>query len=166
MTEHGQALRMRYQLAALKRQHQAVADVYAIPLVPPVDTDMILEGYGATCETDLDHCKFRPYAFTILPWDPPPPLHLRHATDRTVGHIDDLHYDNKGNFRIRAVVTDRHAARVGGFSVGARVIDYQMKDVDTGCFSALVTRAELTEISLTPIPSNPQLLLGRSIAAG
>jgi hypothetical protein len=114
---HGQALRMRYQLAQLRRQHQVTPAAHVIPLAPASDCPMIVEGIAAHTDTDLDRCKFRAYAFTLLPWAKPPPLYCQHNTDRTVGTIDHLSYNSKGNLCIRATVTDPHAARMGGLSV-------------------------------------------------
>ena len=93
--------------------------------------------YAATTQHDLERFAFRGWAFLILPWQKDfPPLCLKHDTSRTVGRIERLSYDAKGNLKIKAVVTDRKATRYGAFSVGGRVDAHHIENADNAGFCA------------------------------
>jgi hypothetical protein len=98
----GQALRMRYQLHELARRHQipGPAPIAAIPLLAPVEHDLIVEGLAATADVDRQRMKFRPWAFTFLPWQPKPPLLYRHA--EPAGELEEMRYDERGRLFVRA----------------------------------------------------------------
>jgi hypothetical protein len=142
----------------LRKQHAVTADVFMVPLAPPSDQPMILEGLAAAAETDLERVQFRPWAFT---WDRTlPPLYLKHDEGHPVGTIQSLSQDRRG-LHIRATVTDPHARRFAAWSIGANVLEYEIRNEGTPDFFALVRRAELTEVSLTDIPANPKALVQR-----
>jgi hypothetical protein len=61
--------------------------------------------------------------------------------------------------RISAEVTHELARRANAFSVGARVLEYEIRDADSANFHGLITQAEITEISLTDVPANPQAIV-------
>ena len=116
-------------------------DVSVYPLLPATDRPQILQGYAATTDVDRQRMKFQPYCFgyPLLSWKALPPLHARHDESKTVGSVDALTYDDKGNLTCRCTVVDPHARRLPAFSVGARVLDYELRDVDTPHYYALIT---------------------------
>jgi hypothetical protein len=151
------ALAMRWQLRQLQHRHRLQPQPCIIALTAPTDRPMILNGYASTTDIDLDRCRFRGWAFTWLPWAKPPPLLFKHK--EPAGTVDALDYDQRGNLKIRATVTHPVARRCGAFSVGAKVIDYEIREADGPNFHAVITRAEVTEVSLTDVPSNPNALV-------
>lgn len=175
--KHGQALRMRVELARLANRHRALSpektgivqagssflsshhSVSDIVFPSPCHVPAILDGYASTPDIDLERVKFRPYCLGWRPWRLPP-LYYRHDTSRVVGEISELYYDN-GQLRVRATVTDDNAARCGAFSIAATITDYELRDEDSPNFYAVVRSAWLDEISLTDVPCNPQALVIR-----
>ena len=87
------------------------------------------------------------------------PLLWKHDPDQVAGKIEDIDYDSEGNLLVRAEVDHPLARRAGAFSIAARVNDYEMRDTDGENFYAIINNAELTEISLTDTPSNPEALV-------
>ena len=67
--------------------------------------------------------------------------------------------------RIRATVTHDLAKRCGAFSIGGRVLEYELHNETTREFYALATRVELIEISITNSPANPFALVQRRYPA-
>jgi hypothetical protein len=131
-----------------------------------VDHATLVSGLAATTAIDLKRMAFRAYAFdNVGTWVRQlPPLLFRHG--EPAGTIDSLYYDAVGNLRITATVTHSEAARCGGFSVGATIHSYELKNADSPSgYHALVTRASITEVSLTPQPCNPQALVTDRIRA-
>ena len=51
------------------------------------------------------------------------------------------------------------ALRAPAFSVAIKVVDYEIRDADSPDFFALITRAELTELSITDRPANANALI-------
>lgn len=126
---------------------------------PRLDHPQVLEGYASTCCLDLDRVQMRRFAFGYpLPKDLPPLL-FKHDVDQPAGRVQSLEYDDEGNLRIRAVVDHPLARRMGAFSIGAKVLDYEMRDADGENFYALISSAELVEISCTDSPANPRALV-------
>ena len=156
MTVTGKALEMKLALHRLHRKHGIAPDIFMVPLTAPTAHPTVLTGYASTTDIDLTRMKFRAYAFgyPLLFKHGLPPLHLKHDESKTVGTIDALSYDDRGQLLIRATVTHEQARRAGAFSVGARVLDYELRDIDTPDFHALVTSAEVCEVSLTDCPAN------------
>ena len=156
------ALEMRVRISRLMRRHSVVSDPLSIPLAPPTDHAQVLEGYASTTDLDLDRVKIRPYAFGWpLLIREMPPLYHKHDASQVAGEIEDLSYDDRGNLLVRARVDHPQARRCGAFSIGATVVAYEMKNADRPDFFALITQADLTEISLTDAPANPRALVLR-----
>lgn len=82
----------------------------------------------------------------------------RHDESQPAGIITNLGYDKSGHLRICAH-TDVMARRCNAFSVGARILEYSIVDADNANFHALISSAEICEISLTDRPANPQALV-------
>jgi hypothetical protein len=132
MSGHGQALRMKYQLAQLARRHRVAApdvDPAPLPLLPAVDHDVFVEGFATTPDVDLQRTRFRGWCFSFLPWERKPPLLLRHAGE-PVGEVLDMRYSERGALWVRAHVRDRTAARMPAFSVAGAVENFELRDVD------------------------------------
>jgi hypothetical protein len=160
----GEALAMRVQLARLQQRFNIAPAPVLIPLrQDTIDGPVILEGLASTGDVDLTRMKFRGYAFinhcTYLSGYPKPPLLWKHDAAQVAGEIQTLRYDDRGNLRISASVTHEQAKRAGAFSVGAKVLAYELKDADSPDFYALVTSAEIAEISCTDLPANPHALV-------
>jgi len=161
MTVTGTALRMRLALKNLCEKHKVSADPCLIPLTAPVDGDLIVEGFAVTSDLDGDRTRFRKYAFgyPLLFRHGYPPLLVRHDPQQIAGVIDELAYDLDGRLLIAATLTHPLAKRMGAFSISAKVNEYEIKDADTPDFHAIINNAEISEISLTDRPSNPEALV-------
>ena len=74
--------------------------------------------------------KFRAYAFgwPLLFRGGFPKLLYKHEETR---RIDKLEYDNQGQLRVRATVTHEQARRCGAFSIGAKVLTYELRNTDS-----------------------------------
>jgi Caudovirus prohead serine protease len=160
-TSTGNALAMKLKLRTLMQRHGVRPNPVKIPLLDAVDHPMLLEGYCSTDDVDHERCKFRPYAFgyPLRKSCRAVPLLYRHDPNQVAGEIVDLEYDELGNLQVWTKVTHPLAKRTGAFSIGATILDYTICDADSPDFYALVTQAELTEISLTDNPSNPFALV-------
>ena len=158
---NARALEMRLAIKRLMVKHRVVPEPAPIPLTMPTQYPMLMEGYASTVDLDLDRTKLRRYAFGY----PLPrhckdvPLYYKHDPAQVAGTIQDLEYDAEGNLLIRAEVDHPLARRAGAFSIAACVLDYEMRDTDGPDFFAIINSAELTEISLTDTPSNPNALV-------
>jgi hypothetical protein len=158
MTTVGQAMRMKVELARLVTKHGvAPSPPVTIPLAPPVDGPVILSGYCSTPHVDLERVRFRPFALGWLPWRMPLLCHRHGAVE--VGEIHELAYTDNGSLRIRCTVRDDAAALCNAFSVTATVYDYELVNVDSSHFHAVVKSGWLDEVSLTTTPANPQALV-------
>jgi HK97 family phage prohead protease len=157
------ALEMSLRLGQLMKKHDITLTPITITLAAPTDYPMILEGYAATTDIDHQRMKLRAYAFgfPLRKQFRNVPLLYRHDPTQVAGRIDEIDYDERGNLRVRATVTHALAKRCGAFSIGARILDYEMRDELGPDFHALVTSAELTEVSVTPSPANPFALVQR-----
>jgi prohead serine protease len=160
----GLAFRIRLELAQLAQRHAShhtvAAQPIVIPLSEPVDYPVTIEGLAATTDIDLEHTRFRRYEFPLLPWSTEfPPLLYKHDPAQIAGRIESLDYDAEGRLRIRAYVDHPMARRCGAFSIRGTIVAYELRDTDNANFHALVPNAELTEISLTDTPANPQALV-------
>ena len=82
-----------------------------------------------------------------------------HDPAQPAGWIKSLSYDERGNLCISAHVDHPLARRCCAFSISARVIDYEMCDIDGPDFFARIDQADLTEVSLTSEPANPQAVV-------
>lgn len=83
----------------------------------------------------------------------------KHDPNQIAGQIQSLEYDARGNVRIVAEVDHELARRCPAFSVGAVVKAYELRDEGSPNFHAVITEAEITEISLTELPANPFALV-------
>ena len=159
----GEAMAMQLELASLMRRHGYTAKPHIVPLAAPSDHAVEISGLAATTDIDLGRQKFRGWAFSnpclLLSNYPKPPLYWRHDETRTVGEITTLKFDHRGQLQISARVDDPLARRANAFSVGAKVLEYSLVDDDTENFHALITRAEICEISLTDRPCNPNAVV-------
>jgi len=162
----GEAFAMRLALARLAVRHGvAMPTTATLSLAPPADDDepLLIEGIAVSANTvDYTRQMFAPRAF-VLPMikSRMPQLLYRHDPNVSPGAIDDLRYDLDGNIRLCAHVTDALAKRAPALSVAATVNAFELKDVDTPNFYALITNASITEISLTPSPANAAALITR-----
>jgi hypothetical protein len=155
----GLAMQMRFRLARLAEQHGVTP---ALPpllsLAPQSDRPVIVEGIAAHAGSiDSDRQRFRPYSLALR--RPLPPLLFRHDPKQVAGTVDELSHDSDGNLRIRATVDHEMAKRCPAFSVAAKITAYELRDEHTPNFHALITAAEITEISLTPAPANSNALV-------
>jgi hypothetical protein len=160
-TVTARALEMRLLISRLMREHRVQPTPVTVPLTEPTPCAMVLEGLAATSDLDLDRVKLRAYAFgfPLLFRRGFPPLLFKHDPAHPAGRIESLSYDEGGCLLIRATVTHELARRCGAFSIGARVIEYEMRDVDGPNFYAVINCAELTEVSLTSTPANPKAVV-------
>jgi hypothetical protein len=146
------ALQMKYRLRQLERQRGVgTAAPVPVPMTDPVAGPQVLEGFASTPDVDADRMVFPPGS---LEWPVLPKLLWKHRDDEIAGTVDHLRYDLAGRLRIVATVGHELGRRAPAFSIGAKVLDYKIVDVDTPNFHALVTRAILHEISLTDLPAN------------
>ncbi len=148
------ALVLNAQMSRLMRQHdQTLVTPELVPLAPAVDHPQILEGRASTLDLDCEKIKFAPFAFGALSSGYPPLLH-EHDHSLIAGHIERLEYNAEGELLIAAYVTLDQARRCGGFSVGAKVVRFELCDVESPDFYALILKAVLTDVSLTSRPVN------------
>jgi hypothetical protein len=159
MTITGQALQMRLQLAQLAQKHRPPqTQPVIVPLLPPVDHDLIFEGYASTPDIDAERMRFAARCWMPIKKQNVP-LFFRHDKSQIAGKIEDLRIDEKGLY-VRALVTHPDARRCNAFSIGATIHNYMLRDVDDSeRFHALVTCSTLDEISITDRPSNPAALV-------
>jgi hypothetical protein len=150
------ALRMRIELARLQEKHRLSFSAVELALADPVPYPVIVSGFASTADIDLQRTKFRPHA---LWWHSLPPLYLAHDETTPVGTVDNLEYDQRGRLSVTATVTHDAAKRCNGFSVGARVLEYEIRNADSADYYAVVTRAECMEVSLSSRPANPKALV-------
>ena len=94
------ALLMARDLERLMIRHsQTLATPDLVPLAPPTDHPLVLEGFAST--TDVVDAERAPLAFgASLPKDLP--LLYNHDAKQPVGTIDALYYDAKGQLLVRA----------------------------------------------------------------
>jgi hypothetical protein len=99
----GEAFSMQIQLARLARQYNVATEPRRIPLLDPIDGEIIVQGLASTTDLDLDRVRFRRYACC-------------HGKSRyhcsgnmnpaqVAGQIERLNYDDHVNLRIRSTVT-------------------------------------------------------------
>ncbi len=157
------AMTMRLALARLAVRHGIAAKPCSLPLFDPVDGPLDVEGLASTVDVDLDRARFRAYAFCnlslFLKGYALPPLLYRHDETQVAGEIDSLTYDEHGNVRVRCTVTHEQAKRCGAFSIRAKILAYELRETETRDFHAVVTDAEIVEVSLTDCPANPRALV-------
>lgn len=147
---------MRLALSRLRKSHGVTVHPVTIPFTSHTQYAQILSGYAATTTRDLQHQKFRGWAFGNISRQTKPPLYYKHDQTREVGTIDSLTYDQNGALHITATVIDALARRANAFSVGCSVIDYEIiNPTSPDDFHALIKQATLDEISLTDQPANP-----------
>ena len=84
---------------------------------------------------------------------------MKHDESKVVGEITSLKFDDRGRLRIVADVTDDRAKCFGAFSVGVKVSSFEIVNPDSKDFHGLITRAEITEVSLTDVPANQYALV-------
>jgi len=124
------ALQMRVDIAKLMRARGVTLEPQRIALAAPVSHTVELTGLAATTDTDLGHQKFRGWSGY-----PKPLLYCKHDETTPVGTIKRLGYDERGNLTIVAETDHPLASRGGRFSVGARVIEYEIIDTAAPIFT-------------------------------
>jgi hypothetical protein len=163
MSVSGLALKMQMELKALMRRHGYEAKQQNVALSAPVDGPLDLSGLASTTDIDLSRQRFKPYAFNnpaiALKHYPLPKLLYKHRENDIAGKIHRLGYDDHGNLSIIAEADHALAKRCNAFSIGATVLEYEIRDADTPDFHALITKAEIVEVSLTDSPANPLALV-------
>jgi hypothetical protein len=81
------------------------------------------------------------------------------------GEILSLAYDTRGRLLVDARVDHVEARRCSGLSVAATIVKYELRDQDDPQnFHALITRADLDEVSLTASPCNPACVVTSRIS--
>ena len=125
--------------------------------------EFCLSRSASTSDVDLERVAFRRYAFCnpclLIKNYARPPLLYKHDEAQVAGEIDSLTYDELGNLKIRATVTHEQAKRCGAFSIRAKISAYRLCETETRNFHAVVTDAEIVEVSLTDTPANPFALV-------
>ena len=154
---HGLALVMNYKLKRLALEHNlTIPEPPPIPLAPRPSAPVILEGFATTAgDIDLARTRLAPQAFGILPKSVP--LLFHHDDDRIAGEILSLDYTPNGSVWVKCRVDNLEAARCGGFSIAAEIQEFHIIDGDD--FHAIVTKAELMEVSLTDRPCNVEAVV-------
>lgn len=154
----GLAMKMRLELGYYARRHGVPsANPINLPMAPPSERPIIITGIAASDRVDNERMAFRPFSLTYLPWRLPPLL-FRHR--EPAGTILKLAYDKFGRLIIDARVDHEEARRCNGLSVAATIEAYELRDHDDpNKFHAAITRADITEISLTPSPANPDCVV-------
>lgn len=160
----GSAMQMQLTLSSLMRRHGAIgAKPCIIPLASPIDGPIDVSGLASTTDIDLTRQKFRGWAFSnlclYLKGYPFPKLLYRHDESEVAGEITKLSYEDRGQLRISAQVSHERAKRCTAFSVTARILEYEIREADSPDFHALISNAEIVEISLTDRPANPRALV-------
>ncbi len=136
--------------------------------IKTVNDDWIVEGYPSTFDNvDRGDDVVRPGAFTeTLKSGPKVRLLLAHDPGNVLGVPLKLHEDKKGlfgSFKISktSLGTDTHQLLLDGaidsFSIGYRAKEWGFIDDDV----RELKRVELYEVSLVPIPMNPQAVVTR-----
>jgi hypothetical protein len=82
----GKAFEMRYTVKHLMRRHGIAPAPCVVPLTAPQLHPMTLDGFASTTDLDLDCCRFRRHAFTLLPWAPLVRLVSGFGCDYAPGH--------------------------------------------------------------------------------
>jgi HK97 family phage prohead protease len=134
--------------------------------VTELDGELIIEGYASDFDTDRQDEAFEPGAFdaAIKSFMENPVLLYHHQFDKALGRVLELTRDAKG-LLMRAVL-DKPAAgswaediynkvasgSIKGLSVGGK---FHRKMTDAG---PKIHKADLMEISVTPMPVNPRTL--------
>lgn len=126
--------------------------LWEAPLAADIGNPTIIDGIASTGDRDAEHCRFAPFAFGYR-LDLPP---LLYDHEEPAGTVDRLSYDKSGNLLATVTASHRIARRCTAYSVGARIRKYSIIDNGHGDFEALITHAELTDISLVQRPVNPQ----------
>lgn len=154
---------MRLELARLASLHGVAHRPHIIALSPPTAGPMTLTGLASTIDVDLTRQKFRGWAFTnpclLMSGFPRPPLLYKHDPEQVAGVITHLDFDDRGQLRIDADVTHELARRCNAFSVCASILQYEICIADSADYFALITKAQIDEISLTDRPANPNALV-------
>ena len=144
---------LQRQLKVLARRHGVAwssAPCRISLIAPPDHPTLILEGVASSPDIDRDRTRFAPRCFgshltaTL-------PLFIEHDATRPAGTAT-LSYDAQGALRVRTSPITGDARRYGAFSIGAKIIRYEIHDADRRSFYAEVTQAKLTECSFTQHP--------------
>ncbi|WLB64665.1 HK97 family phage prohead protease [Bradyrhizobium japonicum] len=151
---------LKLQLAALCKRHGVTPIVREpLPPLPVVTTGQIITGYAATPDVDSDRCAFQRGALSWPSDLAEVPLLVRHQPDRIAGKLIALDVDSSGRLKVVARCDDLEACRMRGFSVTALVHESEIRDADSCSFHALIHRASIVEVSLTPSPANEHALV-------
>lgn len=147
---------LKAKLAQLCERHRIrPIERAALPLLAATSAAQIVEGVAASPDVDSDRMSFQAGSLSWPNLETLPFL-IRHDAGRIAGKILALDYDADGRLRVKALVEDSEARRMGGFSICATVLDSEVREEDSCCFHALIKRAIITEISMTDRPANPR----------
>lgn len=113
-----------------------------------------LYGLASTTGIDLEHCSFA-HGSIVIP-KTLPPLFLGHKKDKQVGIVRALDWMESGLVAI--VDVDDMYSEIKGFSVGASLRDYEIIGKGAGAYAS-VTKAIMSELSITNNPCNPEALI-------
>jgi YD repeat-containing protein len=154
----GLAMKLKLELAQLAQRHRVTPTIScALPLAAPASRPVLISGIAASTTVDQDRMRFRSRALVFLPWRLPPLL-FRHR--EPAGEILKLDYDARGRLLVEARVDHVEARRCSGLSLAATIVQYELRDQDDPeNFHALITGADLDEISITPTPANPDCVI-------
>ena len=110
----------------MARHHRIAApEPPALALLDAAGRDMIVTGLASVPVVDHQRMFFQPGCFADP--DALPPLLWRHDPQRVVGEIKELDSARDG-LHIRAVVRDVQARRAPAFSVGATILEYEIRN--------------------------------------
>jgi hypothetical protein len=149
------AMRMKLELAQLARRHRVGPQLScALPLAPPVNYPVRIDGIAVSNTLDQERMRFRAFCPSFNPYAPPPLL-FRHNHKQPAGAILGIRHDDRGRLIISARVDHHEAARCQGFSIAATIGAFEIVNPDDPLgYYALITRAWLDEVSLTPAPAD------------
>ena len=155
------ALQMCHRLRQLTDRHGVTAALPTqLALAPPSDRPVIVTGIAAHVGSiDGDRMMFRPSASRCRFAARCRRCCFRHDPKQVAGHVNELSHDADGHLRIRATVDLETGQTRPAFSVAATIHAYEICNADSPNFYALITSAEVSEISLTPSPANSNALV-------
>ncbi|MET4273237.1 MULTISPECIES: hypothetical protein [unclassified Bradyrhizobium] len=152
---------LKQRLAELAKRHNvAPSERPAMALLSRVTVPQIVDGIAATPDVDSDRMSF---ARGSLSWPALDqlPLLVRHNPDKSAGKILDLTYSADGRLLVKAQVDDQEARCMPAFSIAATVSEAEIVNEGSFAFYALIHRAVVNEISLTPQPANAAAIVTR-----
>jgi hypothetical protein len=83
----------------MQRHGQTLATLALVPLSESTPTPMLLSGFAARLDVDIERVAFAPFAFDPLPTDVP--LCYDHQPEQRAGRIELLAHNDRGELMIR-----------------------------------------------------------------